>query len=77
MAVNVETECAKLHARYSEIMDQLAGLPAVSVSEGGRSVSVASELKAQLEIITQQASMLGCPIGRINEPAIVITRARP
>lgn len=77
MAVNVDTECAKLHARYSEIMDQLAGKPSGSVSEGGRSISYASELKAQLEIITQQASMLGCPIGRINEPAVIITRARP
>ncbi len=79
MAVNPATECAKLHARYSEILDQLAGLPAAgAASEGGRSLSVsAAELKGQLEIITQQAAMLGCPIGRINDPAIVISHARP
>lgn len=78
MAVNPTTECAKLHARYSEILSQLAGLPATgSASEGGRSLSVsASELKGQLEIITQQAAMLGCPIGLINEPGVIISRAR-
>lgn len=77
MAVNVATECAKLHARYSEILDQLAGLPAASVSEGGRSISTAAEMKAQLDLITQQASMLGCPVGTVGDPAVIISRARP
>lgn len=78
MPVNPATECAKLHARYTEIMDQLAGLPAAgSVGELGRSVSVSSaELKGQLDLITQQAAMLGCPIGSIGDPAIITTRGR-
>ncbi len=77
MAVNVENMCTLLHARYTEILGQLAGLPSVSVSEGGRSLSTASELKAQLDLITDQAAKLGCPVGTINDPAVVITRARP
>jgi len=77
VAVNVESMCTLLHARYAEILGQLAGLPSVSVSEGGRSISTASELKAQLDLITQQAAQLGCPIGTINDPACVFTRARP
>lgn len=77
MAVDVTSMCTLLHARYAEIVGQLAGLPSVSVSEGGRSISTASELKAQLDIITQQAAQLGCPIGTIGDPACVITRARP
>ena len=78
MSVAVTTLCTALHARYTEIIGQLAGLPAGgSVSEKGRSLSVsASELTAQLKVVTDQASMLGCPVGTIGDPAAVITRAR-
>jgi hypothetical protein len=77
MATQAE-RCAKLHARYDEILDQLAGLPAAgSASEGGRSLSVsATELKAQLDLVTEQAAKLGCPVGQINEPSVIISRAR-
>jgi hypothetical protein len=70
--------CAKLHARYDEIINQLAGLPAGgSASEGGRSLSVsAAELEKQLEIVTKQAAGLGCPVGQIGDIAIVYSRAR-
>lgn len=78
MRVSTADACDKLHTRYLEILDQLAGLPAGgSVSEKGRSLSVsAAELEKQLEVITKQAAALGCPVGRINEPAVIISRAR-
>lgn len=77
MATTAE-RCATLHARYDEILDQLAGLPAAgSASEGGRSLSVsASELKGQLDLITDQAAKLGCPIGDIGDPGCIFTRGR-
>jgi hypothetical protein len=77
MATTAE-RCAKWHARYDEIMDQLAGLPAAgSASEGGRSLTAsASELEKQLEIVIKQAASLGCPVGTMGDPAVLISRAR-
>lgn len=78
MPVNAETECAKLHAAWSQLNDELTALPLVAASEGGRSLSLsASDIEARMTILEKRASQLGCPIGRINEPAVVISRARP
>lgn len=76
--VDTPTMCQLLHARYAEVIGALAGLPvAGSVGEQGRSLSVSSsELKGQLELITEQAAALGCPVGRINTPAVFISRGR-
>lgn len=77
MAVVVADECAKLHAAYAELTDQLGAVPLVGASEGGRALSLsASEIEARLALIEKRAAQLGCPIGGVGEPACVYSRAR-
>ena len=77
MAVDVAATCESLHQQYAALVAQMASIPAVSVSEGGRLIGAsAADLEARLKLIETRAAALGCPIGAIGEPFMIITGAK-
>ena len=79
MAVSVASVIASLEAEYTANLTKLAALEGLDVSEEGRSINYSgardSLTKRQREI-EQTLAQLGAPIGTINEPFIVVSRAR-
>lgn len=77
MAVDPTTTCEQLHAAYAALVAQLASLPAVAVSEGGRSISSSTaDIEGRMRLIEQRAAALGCPIGTLNEPFFTVSGAK-
>lgn len=79
MAVNKAAIIASYEAEYEANAKKLADLPAVDVSDQGRSVGAGSareSLTKRQEWLEQKLAQLGAPIGGIGMPFMISSGGR-